>query len=374
MKFIISSNVLLKSLQSVSGVISANSALPIIENFLFEVNGNELTVTGTDNETRASVMIPLDKSDGDGSVAIPPRLLLETLKTMPDVPLTFHVNEDNYGVELRAGEGRFKMAGQSAENYPQVAVLDNANNMIIHSVLLQNVLSKTIFAAGTDELRPQLTGVYFELDTDHVNFVATDAHKLVRFRRNDLVSDAAHSFIVHRKPLNLLKNLLASFDTDVTINFNDTNVAFGFANFMVTCRLLEGKFPSYEGVIPKDNPNKMVISRPALINTLKRVSNFASQSTHQVRFKITGQELVVSAEDTDFSNEARERLTCNYSGTDIEIGFNSKFLQEMINNLECDEVTFELSIPSKAALIIPEQTNSAEEDVLMLVMPVMLNS
>lgn len=374
MKFIISSNVLLKSLQSVSGVISANSALPIIENFLFEVSGNDLMVTGTDNETRASVKVPLDKSDGDGSVAIPPRLLLETLKTMPDVPITFHVNEDNFGVELRAGEGRFKMAGQSAENYPQVAVLDNANSIVIHSVLLQNVLSKTIFAAGTDELRPQLTGVYFELDTDHVNFVATDAHKLVRFRRNDLTSDAAHSFIVHRKPLNLLKNLLASFDTDVSINFNDTNVAFGFANFMVTCRLLEGKFPSYESVIPKDNPNKMIISRPALINTLKRVSNFASQSTHQVRFKITGQELVVSAEDTDFSNEARERLTCNYSGTDIEIGFNSKFLQEMINNLECDEVTFELSIPSKAALIIPEQTNSAEEDVLMLVMPVMLNS
>lgn len=374
MNFIISSNILLKGLQNVSGLLSSNSLVPIIENFLFSTDGTKLLVTATDNETRAVVELSPEKINGKGSVAIPPRVLLETLKTFPNIPITINVNEETFAVEINAGEGVYKLAGYNPENYPSIAAIENAKAISMSSIVLQNAVSSTIFACGNDEIRPQLMGVFFEITPDYTNFVATDAHKLVRFRRNDIKSDEAHSFIVHKKPLNLLRNLLSGFDCSVSVEFNNTNVSFRFENYQVVCRLLDGKYPAYEGVIPKDNNYKLVINRNSLISTLKRVAIFANQASHQVRFDVKGQELNISAEDIDYSNEAKERLNCIYDGADIEIGFNSKFFLETLQTLACENITMTLSSPTRAALLIPEETNSAEEDILMLIMPIMLNA
>lgn len=372
MNFIISSATLYKSLQSISGVITSNSVMPIIENFLFEIADGNLTITATDNDTRASVKVLLSMSEGEGKVAVPNKILMETLKTFPDVPINFKINEDNYLIEITAGEGNYKMSGYNAENFPEMPSLENAENITVNSMILQNAIAKTIFAVGNDEIRPQLLGVNFECTESGLRIAATDAHKLVRFRRNDVKSDSTFSFIVKRKPLNLLKSLFGALDTDVKLKFNNTNVAFDFDHFHITCRLLEGKFPNYESVIPKENPNKLIVDRSSLINTLRRVAIYSNQSTFQVRLNITGQELMVTAEDVDYSNEAKERLACNYEGNDIEIGFNSKFLLEMLTNLECQNVSFYMSTHNRAALIIPDETNSEEEDVLMLLMPIML--
>ena len=374
MNFIISSNILLKGLQNVSGLLSSNSLVPIIENFLFSTDGSKLLVTATDNETRAIVELIPDKISGKGAVAIPPRVLLETLKTFPNIPVTINVNEETFAVEINAGEGVYRLAGYNPENYPSIAAIENAKSISMNSIVLQNAVSSTIFACGNDEIRPQLMGVFFEITPDYTNFVSTDAHKLVRFRRNDIKSDEAHSFIVHKKPLNLLRNLLNGFDCDVSVEFNDTNVSFRFENYQVVCRLLDGKYPAYEGVIPKDNNYKLVINRNSLISTLKRVAIFANQASHQVRFDIKGQELTISAEDIDYSNEAKERLNCIYDGADIEIGFNSKFFLETLQTMVCENITMTLSSPTRATLLIPEESNSAEEDVLMLIMPIMLNA
>lgn len=374
MNFIISSNILLKGLQNVSGLLSSNSLVPIIENFLFSTDGTKLLVTATDNETRAVVELSPEKINGTGAVAIPPRVLLETLKTFPNIPITINVNEETFAVEINAGEGVYRLAGYNPENYPSVAAIENAKSISMSSIVLQNAVSSTIFACGNDEIRPQLMGVFFEITPDYTNFVATDAHKLVRFRRNDIKSDEAHSFIVHKKPLNLLRNLLNGFDCSVSVEFNNTNVSFRFENYQVVCRLLDGKYPAYEGVIPKDNNYKLVINRNSLISTLKRVAIFANQASHQVRFDVKGQELNISAEDIDYSNEAKERLNCIYDGADIEIGFNSKFFLETLQTLVCENITMTLSSPTRAALLIPEETNSGEEDVLMLIMPIMLNA
>ncbi len=374
MNFIISSNTLLKGLQNISGLLSSNSLIPIIENFLITVEDGRLFVTATDNETRATVELKPEKVSGNGTVAVPPRVLLETLKTFPSIPVNIQVNEDTFAVEINAGDGVYKLAGYNPENFPSVANIENANAVSMNSIVLQNAITSTSFACGNDEIRPQLMGVFFEITPDYTNFVATDAHKLVRFRRNDIRSDSAYSFIVHKKPLNLIKNLLSGFDCPVDVQFNNTNVAFAFENYQVICRLLDGKYPAYEGVIPKDNNFKLIINRNALISTLKRVAIFANQASHQVRFDIKGQELLISAEDIDYSNEARERLTCIYDGADIEIGFNSKFFLETLVTLACENATITLSAPNRAALIIPEETNSAEEDILMLIMPIMLNA
>lgn len=374
MNFIISSSVFLKGLQNVSSLLSSNSLVPIIENFLISVEDEKILITATDNETRATVELKPEKVSGSGKVAIPPRVLLETLKTLPNIPVTLNVNDETFAVELNAGEGVYKLAGYDPENYPSVPDIENANAINMNSIVLQNAVTSTSFACGNDEIRPQLMGVFFEITPDYTNFVATDAHKLVRFRRNDIKSDSSYSFIIHKKPLNLLKNLLSGFDCKVDIEFNNTNVAFRFENYVVVCRLLDGKYPAYEGVIPKDNQFRLILNRNALISTLKRVSIFANQASHQVRFDIKGQELLISAEDIDYANEARERLNCMYDGADIEIGFNSKFFVETLLNLSCENVTITLSAPNRAALIIPEETNSAEEDILMLIMPIMLNA
>jgi len=373
MKFIISSSLLLKNLQAVIGVINSNNTLPILDDFLFELREDMLTVTTSDLETTMKVMVRPDKSEADGSVAIPAKILVETLKTLPDIPVSISIDMETLLVEIIAGEGKYKMSGHRSDEYPHTPSLESPTSITIPSGTLFKAISKTIFATGNDELRLVLSGVFCQLSPDDITFVATDAHKLVRYTRLDARAETSASFVLPKKPLNLLKNILSAQDTDVNIEYNRTNAFFSFSNVNLICRLIDGKYPNYEAVIPKDNPNHLVIDRMALLNSIKRISIFANQSTHQVRFKITGKELLLSAEDVDFSNEGKERLSCAYDGEDLEIGFNSKFFLEMLGNIDTQEVKIEMSGPNRAGLLLPANVENKDEDILMLVMPVMLN-
>jgi len=373
MKFIISSSLLLKNLQSILGVINANNTLPILDDFLFELKEDALVITSSDLETTMSVKVTPDMAEEPGSIAIPAKILVETLKTFADIPVSFTINPSTQMVEISAGEGKYKLSGHRSDEYPRTPSLEDTTNIALDSVMLAQAINKTIFATGNDELRLVLSGVFCELSPEDVTFVATDAHKLVRYKRTDAHSTDSASFILPKKPLNLLKNVLSGQEVPVTIEYNRTNAFFSFNNIHLICRLIDGKYPNYDAVIPKQNPNKLTIDRHALLNSIKRVSIFANQSTHQIRFKISGKELVLSAEDIDFSNEAKERLTCSYEGDDLEIGFNSKFLFEMLSNIDTNEVRLEMSAPNRAGILIPVGNENESEDILMLVMPVMLN-
>lgn len=373
MKFIISSTLLLKNLQSIQGVINTNNTLPILDDFLFELKDDSITITSSDLETTMRVTIRPDMSEESGSIAIPAKILVETLKTFPDIPVAFSIDPDTLMIEISAGEGKYKLSGHKSDEYPHTPMLEDTTAITIDSRLLSQAINKTLFATGNDELRMVLSGVFCELSPDDVTFVATDAHKLVKYRRTDLKSADSASFILPKKPMNLLKNILSSQEVPVTIEYNKTNAFFSFSNIHLICRLIDGKYPNYDAVIPKENPNRLTIDRHALLTTIRRVSIFANQSTHQIRFKVSGQELILSAEDIDFSNEAKERLNCSYNGEDMEIGFNSKFLLEMLNNIETEEISLEMSAPNRAGILTPLNNENKDEDILMLVMPVMLN-
>jgi len=373
MKFIISSSLLLKNLQAILGVINSNNTLPILDDFLFELKGDALTITSSDLETTMSVTIKTDKAEEEGSIAIPAKILVDTLKTFADIPVSFYINASTSLIEISAGEGKYKLAGHESDEYPRTPSLEETTAIVFDSSIMANAINKTLFATGNDELRLVLSGVFCELSPDDITFVATDAHKLVRYKRTDARSNESTSFILPKKPLNLLKNILSGQDFPVTIEYNKTNAFFSFNNIHLICRLIDGKYPNYEAVIPKENPNIMTIERHSLLTAIRRVSIFANQSTHQVRFKVSGKELVLSAEDIDFSNEAKERLTCSFEGEDLEIGFNSKFLLEMLGNIDSDEIRLEMSAPNRAGILTPVNNDNKSEDILMLVMPVMLN-
>ncbi|HNX86867.1 MAG TPA: DNA polymerase III subunit beta [Bacteroidales bacterium] len=373
MKFIISSTVLLKNLQAIQGVINTNNTLPILDDFLFDLKGDSLTITSSDLETTIRVTVKPDMSEEDGSITIPSKILVDTLKTFPEIPVSFIINPDTLQVEISANEGKYKLSGHKADEYPHVPELEGTTAIKLDSKLLSQAINKTLFATGNDELRLVLSGVFCELSPDDVTFVATDAHKLVRYKRSDVKSPEGASFILPKKPMNLLKNIFSGSEVPVTIEYNKTNAFFAFSNIHLFCRLIDGKYPNYDAVIPKDNPNKLTIDRHALLSTIRRVAIFANQSTHQIRFKVTGQELMLSAEDIDFSNEAHERLGCSYQGEDMEIGFNSKFMLEMLTNIDTDEVMLEMSAPNRAGILTPINNDNKEEAILMLVMPVMLN-
>jgi DNA polymerase III subunit beta len=373
MKFIISSSLLLKNLQAILGVINTNNTLPILDDFLFELKEDALTITSSDLETTMSVTMKPEKAEEDGAVAIPAKILVDTLKTFPDIPLSFSINETSLAVEISAGEGKYKLSGHKSDEYPRTPALEETTSVELAAGVLYNAINKTLFATGNDELRLVLSGVFCELSPDDTTFVATDAHKLVRYRRTDARSVESANFILPKKPLNLLKAILASLEEPVRLEYNNTNAFFSFSNINLVCRLIDGKYPNYDAVIPTTNPNQLTIDRMSLLTSIRRVSIFANQSTHQIRFKLSGKELVLSAEDLDFSNEAKERLTCSYEGEDLEIGFNSKFMVEMLNNIETDEVRIEMSQPNRAGILIPVNSDNKDEDILMLVMPVMLS-
>ena len=374
MKFILSSLKLLKAIQALSGVINSSNTLPILDDFLFNINEDELKITASDLETTMTVSIKPDMVEGKGQVTIPARLLIDVMKNFPDIPVSFNIDEATLAIEITTGEGRYKMVGHKSDEFPQVPVIAEPSVWDIPADVLACGFEKTIFATGNDEIRPIMTGVFMAMSDTCLTFVATDAHKLVRYRRMDVKSDAAASFIVPKKPINQLKNILAGrADEPVHVEFNNTNASFTFGEYKLICRLIEGRYPNYEAVIPTTNPNKLIVDRQLLNAAIKRVAIFSSKATHQIRFKISGQELVLTAEDLDYSNEAKERLTCNYTGEDMEIGFSSKFFQEMLANLSQTEIQLEMSAPNRAGIITPVDNQNADEDILMLLMPVMLN-
>jgi len=371
MKFIVSSSQLLRQLQVLGGVINSNNTLPILDNFLFEISENQLKVSASDLETTMTAVVAIE-SDSTGSIAISARLLLDTLKTFPDQPLTFKTEGDSI-IEISSDQGKYDMAYFGGDEFPKSESLQSPSKTIVPSNVLATAISKTIFAAGNDDLRPVMSGVFFQFSTDNLTFVATDAHKLVKYTRTDVTADKTAEFIMPKKPLNLLKGVLGG-EEDVVIEYNDANAKFTFENFVLICRLIDGKYPNYEAVIPKENPNKLTVDRASFQNSVRRVSIFSSKTTHQIRLKMAGTELNISAEDLDFSNKADERLSCDCQGDDMQIGFNSRFLSEMLSNLTSSEVLIEMSLPNRAGILTPIDGTDEGEKITMLVMPVMLNN
>ena len=373
MNFIVSSSYLLKNLNSISGVITSNPVVPILENVLFEIEGGNLLITASDLQT--SVMVELQvESKEDGSVAIPAKILIETLKNLPEQPVTFSIDDQNYNIEINSDNGRYKLAGENSADFPKVPGVNDGYSSDINSEILNSAISNTIFSTSTDELRPAMTGVFFKLASTGCTFVSTDGHRLVKYIRTDIKGDEVdHDMILPRKSLNLLKSILTTDkSSDIKLDFNASNAYFSFENIKMVCRLIDERYPDYDNVIPSDNSNSVTITKSELLGSLKRISIYANKTTNQVRFKISGSEILISAEDLDFSNEANERISCEHDGVDIEIGFNAKFLIEMLSNIESEKVILKLSEPNRAGLLIPEDIND-NEDITMLVMPVMLN-
>ena len=372
MNFIVSSTQLQRQLQTLSGVLNTSNTLPILDHVLFELAPQQLKITATDLETTISAKIKVE-STSEGKLAVPARLLLDTVKTFPEQPLTFS-QADNNTLEISSEQGKYALAYANADEYPQAADVVDASSLTIQGDTLATAINNTIFASGNDDLRPVMSGVFFQLSSSGMTFVATDAHKLVKYERTDVVAPETAEFIMPKKPLNLLKSVLVGSEEDVTINYNSSNVQFSFDDNLVICRLIDGKYPNFEAVIPKENPNVMSINRVQLLNTVKRVSIFSNKTTHQIRLRIAGAELHISAEDIDYSNKAEERLTCSFQGDDMQIGFNARFLTEMLTNLSSDDIQLELSLPNRAGIITPVDGLDEGEQVTMLVMPVMLNN
>lgn len=371
MRFVVSSAQLLKNLQKISGVISTNTVLPILEDFLFDINKGKLSITATDLDTTMSVSMEVESKE-NFKVAIPARILLDSLKALPEQPITIAVDETTNGIEITTDNGKYKLSGENSADFPKEPVAEGVDEVKLAASILNKGVSKTLFAVSNDELRPAMTGVFFQLDNNGITFVATDAHKLVKFNRKDVVGGNT-SFIVPKKALNLLKAVVPNNDTEVSVQFNKSNAFFSFENIQLICRLIDAKYPDYNAVIPKENPNLLSLQKDDFYSSLRRTSIFSNKTTHQVVLKMAGAELTVSAQDLDFSNEASEKLTCEYLGNPMEIGFNAKFLLEMLGSLDSTDINIELSTPNRAGIIRPTEKDE-NEDLLMLVMPVMLNN
>jgi DNA polymerase-3 subunit beta len=371
MKFIVSSSALLKQLQQISGVINSNTVLPILEDFLFEIEKNKLTVVATDLETVMKVHMDIEAKDS-GKVCIPAKILMDSLKNIADQPLTFNIDK-NFGIEITSDNGKYKVMGENPDNFPREPQADDANSFTMSSSSLLTAINKTIFAVSSDDLRPAMTGVFFELNTKGITFVATDAHRLVRYTKNDVSCPKKDSFIVPKKPLTLLKGALPDNDDELKVSYNGNHLFVTHGSTELVCRLIDARFPDYKVVIPTDNPYKMVLNKSDFQNALRRVSVFSNKSTNQIALNISGDHLQLTAQDVDFSNEGSERMNCHYDGEDLQIAFNAKFLIEMLNGADTSDVNMELSTATKAGLIKPTEQGDNEE-LLMLVMPLMLNN
>ncbi len=376
MKFVVSSTELLSHLQAISRVISSKNTLPILDNFLFELKDGELVATASDLESTLITTIPLETSHGDGVIAFPAKILTDTLKEFPEQPLTFDIDSTSLAVKITSENGVFSIVGQNGEDFPKLPEKEESSlvNITVESDVLLTGVIKTLFATADDELRPVMNGIFVELGNNDLTFVASDAHKLVRYKRLDGRSDVESSFILPKKPASLLRNILPKEENPVKVEFDDKNAFFTLSNYKLICRLVEGNYPSYNSVIPKNNPNVITIDRVELYNTLKRVSVFSNPASNLIKFELKANELVVSAQDIDFSISARERLLCQYEGQELEIGFKSVFLLEILSNISSSNVLIELSDPTRAGIFLPYDNENADEDVLMLLMPMMINA
>src|SRR5687767_15035953 len=370
MKFIASSSTLLKQLQHIAGVINANTVLPILEDFLFEVEKNKLTVVATDLETVMRVQLDIEAKDS-GKVCIPAKILMDSLKNLPDQPLTFTIDK-NFGIEITSDNGKYKVMGENPDNFPKEPVADDTTSFNMSASSLVTAINKTIFATSNDDLRPAMTGVFFELDKKGLQCVATDAHRLVRYKRKDVSCPKSDSFIVPRKPLNLLKAAIHFNEDELTVSYNGNHLFVKHGTTQMSCRLIDARFPDYKVVIPADNPYRLTVNKNDFQSALRRVSIFSNKSTNQVALNISGSELQLAAQDVDFSFEGNERMKCQYDGEDLTIAFNARFLIEMLNAADGEEVRIELATPTKAGILRPTDA-AKDEDLLMLVMPLMLN-
>ncbi len=370
MKFSTSSTELLKHLQIAGGAITNNPVLPILEDFLFTIKDNHLKITASDLDTTIITSIDI-MAEKDGSIAIPAKILIETLKALPEQPIDFEVDEATNNVTLKSAFGTYKLSGENGTDFPETPVTTNVDEVEIPTEVLTQAIVNTIFATSNDDLRPTMTGVYFQFEDNQATFVATDAHKLVKYSHKISNDSVSASFIMPKKALNLLKSSLASSEK-VRISFNKSNAFFSFGSFQMACRLIDGRFPDYNMVIPINNPNLMTIRRLDFLNSLKRIAIYANKTTNQVLIKIDGEHLNISSQDLDFSNEAEETIPCTYEGKSMQIAFNAKFLIEMLSIISVGDITLELSEPNRAGILRPSDQDPGS-DLLMLVMPVMIN-
>jgi DNA polymerase-3 subunit beta len=376
MKFVVSSIDLLNHLQTVSRVISPKNTLPILDNFLFNLDGKNLEITASDLETTMITSMQLQNTSDSGIISVPARLLTDTLKEFPEQPLSFDINEETLAIVITTENGQFTIVGQNGSDFPQLPAIkeDKKTELQIQAESLEGAIASTLFATADDELRPVMNGIYFDIAPEDITFVASDAHKLVRYKRKDIKTEANSSFILPKKPASLLKNLLIKEKGNVLIEVDDKNAFFTLSNHKLVCRLVEGNYPSYNSVIPADNQNKLIIDRLKFLNTLRRVSVFSNQASNLVKMHLTGNQVTISAQDIDFSISAYERIPCQYEGDEMDIGFKSVFLIEILSNLQSSDVVVELSDPSRAGLFLPLDADNEDEDVLMLLMPMMINN
>jgi DNA polymerase-3 subunit beta len=371
MKFIASSLELLNRLQAINKVINSKNALPILNDFLFKLEGKTLEITASDLETTLITRMQLENVSEEGSIAVPARFITEYLGKFSDQPLTFNINTETFTIHILSETGESNIMGDSADDFPQLPELkqDMVTPLLIPADVVLQGISKTIFATGDDEYRPVMNGIFFELSTDHVTLVASDSHRLVRYRRSDVKAEKDGSFILPKKPAALLKNVLTKEQSDVEISFDDKNALFKLSEYTMICRLVEGTFPAYGSVIPVDNPNKMIIDRVEFLNSLRRVQMFANQATKLVKMELKNNQVTVFAQDIDFSIASHDMLKCQYDGMEMNIGFKVDFLSELISNLASTDIVLEMSDPSRAILALPVQVDIEGEDILMLIMP-----
>ena len=373
MKFIVSSTSLFSHLQAISRVINSKNSLTILDCFLIEMQDGTLSMTASDNETTLSTSIEVSDYEGEGCFAVSSKTLLEALKEIPEQPLSFQINMDNLEITVEYLNGKYSMMGQTADEYPQAPSLgDNAVQVTMAADTLLAGVNRCIFATADDELRPVMNGIYFDITTESITLVASDGHKLVRNKTFMARGDEKAAFILPKKPANLLKNLLPKEEGDVQIGFDDKNAMFTMENYRMVCRLIEGRYPNYNSVIPSNNPHKATVDRGSFISALRRVSVFSSQASSLIKLSLSENQMKISAQDIDFSTSAEETLACQYDGTNMSIGFKSSFLIDILNNIAAQEVIIELADPSRAGVIVPEQQED-NEDLLMLLMPMMLN-
>ena len=376
MKFVVSSTELLGHLQAISRVISSKNTLPILDNFLFNLSGNDLEITASDLESTLITRMKLENASGDGIIALPARILLDTLKEFSVQPLAFDINLDTLAVVITSENGKFNVMGQNGIDFPALPSIrkEKKFTFVINADVMLAGINKTLFATADDELRPVMGGIFIEASTDKITFVASDAHKLVRYQRSDSHADDNASFILPKKPASLLRNILPREEGPVTVEFDEKNAFFNLNDYRVICRLVEGNYPNYNSVIPKNNPRKITIDRVEFYNTLKRVSVFSNQASNLVKLQLKGNQAMVSAQDIDFSISAFEKIKCQYEGDDMEIGFKSVFLLEILANISSQDVMIELADPTRAGLFLPAEVDNEAEDLLMLLMPMMINA
>lgn len=373
MKFNVSSTKLFAQLQALSRVIASKSSLAILEDVLFDLQGQVLTMTASDGETTIRTAIDVENAEGEGKVAFGAKLLLETLKEFPEQPLSFQIDDQNYGLNITSSNGTYSFVGQNGNEYPEMAVESaEGNSFSMSAEMLLNAINKTIFCTADDELRPVMNGIYFDLQPEHITMVATDAHRLVRYTNTSVKAAEPVSFILPKKPALLLKNVLVKESEEVMVTFGERNAKFAFGRTLIVCRQIEGRFPNYSAVIPQNNQNTVVVDRQTLLNACKRVAVFANTGTSLLKLALSENQIKISAQDIDFSTSAEETIACAYTATPMAIGFKAPFLIEILGQIESNEVLLELADPARAGLILPAESDE-NEDILMLLMPMLLN-